>query len=126
MPVEVDFIKPSHASLTVTEKLEESALANASNPSTGLLSLPFPALEAVFSTAGAFLSPALATGWLSGLVDVGICLYCPIAPLRFRGLTFRETVLLGMGGIPCLARQLICGSSGVIVPSANGGTVARF
>lgn len=84
MPIEVDFIKTSHASLTVTEKPEESMLANALNPSTGFLSLPFPALEAVFSTACALYHQLLVTGRLSGLVDVGICLYCPIALLRFR------------------------------------------
>lgn len=47
MPIEVNITKPSHASLTVTEKPEESLLANALNLSTGPLSLPFPALEAV-------------------------------------------------------------------------------
>lgn len=96
------FIKPSHVSLTVTEKPEESTLVNALNPSTGFLSLPFPALEAVFSTACALYDQPLATGWLHGLGDVGICLYCPIALLCFPGPHVPRDCSAGHGRNPTL------------------------
>lgn len=97
MPIEVDIIKPSHASLTVTEKPEESMLANALNLSTGPLSLPFPALEAVFSAACALYHQSLGpAGWPC------ICLYCPIALLCFPGLHVPRDCSAGHGRNPML------------------------